>query len=267
MCAVAETAMARSGTLRYTMTKNLREKGKKIADKNWVLTAYDENSADGTTGATRATNQGQAAQTAELSGGKVNTLSSDKQESSTESSAAEAGGVEGESTDGGSAARSAVKRRALDTLNGGSALGSYDTGLRTSHQDPVVSFDDAAKIQQDLQNLASRYEQISKEHTFVGELSKALRLRNNGNHSNYGTFEAKNGAVVRIRISDHNAQVKNFDDAGYDNGISIVISRKRNNGMDHNGSAHIVEYFYNGYKLAKADGHPLAEIARSMQQQ
>ncbi len=90
-------------------------------------------------------------------------------------------------------------------------------------------------------------------------------MRNNGNHSNYGTFEAKNGAVVRIRISDHNAQVKNFDDAGYDNGISIVISRKRNNGMDHNGSAHIVEYFYNGYKLAKADGHPLAEIARSMQ--
>lgn len=69
-----------------TVRKNLREKGKKIADKNWVLTAYDENSADGTTGATRATNQGQAAQTAELSDGKVNTLSSDKQESSTESS-------------------------------------------------------------------------------------------------------------------------------------------------------------------------------------
>lgn len=25
----------------------LREKGKKIADKNWVLTAYDETTADG----------------------------------------------------------------------------------------------------------------------------------------------------------------------------------------------------------------------------
>ena len=30
-----------------TVRKNLREKGKKIADKNWVLTAYDETTADG----------------------------------------------------------------------------------------------------------------------------------------------------------------------------------------------------------------------------
>lgn len=30
-----------------TVRKNFREKGKKIADKNWVLTAYDETAADG----------------------------------------------------------------------------------------------------------------------------------------------------------------------------------------------------------------------------
>lgn len=30
-----------------TARKNLRNKGKKIADKNWVLTAYDETTADG----------------------------------------------------------------------------------------------------------------------------------------------------------------------------------------------------------------------------
>lgn len=30
-----------------TVRKNFREKGKKIADKNWVLTAYDETTADG----------------------------------------------------------------------------------------------------------------------------------------------------------------------------------------------------------------------------
>lgn len=96
-------------------------------------------------------------------------------------------------------------------------------------------------------------------------MSKALGLRNNGNHSNYGTFEAKNGTVVRIRISDHNSAVSNFDDAGYENGISIVVTRKPNEGINNNGTAHIVEYYYNGYKLAKAEGHPLAEIARSMQ--
>ena len=201
------------------MTKNLREKGKKIADKNWVLTAYDENSADGTTGATRATNQGQAAQTAELSGGKVNTLSSDKQESSTESSAAEAGGVEGESTDGGSAARSAAKRRALDTLNGGSAQPSNESELRSDdHQDSITRYDYSTKIQQNLEELAIALEERSRSgaiiRDYISTLSKALGLRNNGNHSNYGTFEAKNGTVVRIRISDHNSAVSNFDDAG-----------------------------------------------------
>ena len=161
---------------------------------------------------------------------------------------------------------SAAKRRALDTMNGGSAQQSNGTGLRTNHQDPVVSFDYVANIQKELGTLADKYDKIAKEHTFIGDLSKALGLRNNGNHSNYGTFEAKNGTIVRIRISDHNAEVKNFDDAGYDNGISIVVSRKANEGLNNNGEAHIVEYFYNGYKLAKADGHPLAEIARSMQQ-
>ncbi len=105
---------------------------------------------------------------------------------------------------------SVAKRRALDTLNGGNALQSDDTGLRTNHQDPIVSFDSAANIQKELETLADRYDNISKEHTFIGDLSKTLGLRNNGNHSNYGTFEAKNVSVVRIRISDHNAEVKNF---------------------------------------------------------
>lgn len=164
------------------------------------------------------------------------------------------------------ALRNAAKRRALDTFNGGNAQNSSDTGLRPSHQDPVVSFDDTANIQKELESLAKRYENISKEHTFIGDLARALGLRNNGNHSNYGTFEAKSGTEVRIRVSDHNAEVKNFADAGYDNGISIVISRKANAGLTNNGSAHIVEYYYNGYKLARADGHPLAEIARSLKQ-
>ena len=164
---------------------------------------------------------------------------------------------------------SAAKRRALDTLNGGSALQSNEAGSGSKdHQGSVTTFDTAAKIQLNLEKLASKYDKISNasEKTICGELSKALGLRNNGNYSNYGTFEAKNGSVVRIRVSDHNAQVKNFDDAGYDNGISIVVTRKANEGLDNNGEAHIVEYYYNGYKLAKADGHPLAEIARSLQQ-
>ncbi|WP_301345894.1 LPD38 domain-containing protein [uncultured Muribaculum sp.] len=162
---------------------------------------------------------------------------------------------------------SAAKRRALDTFAGASAKTSSKTGSgSTNHQGSVVKFEDSAKVLNNLDNLANKYDEIANASpkSFIGELSKALELHNNGNHSNYGSFETKNDLSLRIRVSDHNAEVKNFDDAGYDNGISIVISRKGNGGLMNNGDAHIVEYYYNGYKLAKADGHPLAEVARSL---
>ena len=43
---------------------------KKIADKNWILTAYDELSADGDVSAIAPNNQGQAARTTDNSRGK-----------------------------------------------------------------------------------------------------------------------------------------------------------------------------------------------------
>jgi hypothetical protein len=53
-----------------TIRKNYRENGKKIADKNWVLTAYDETSADNSTSAIAAVNQAQAAPGTDVSGDK-----------------------------------------------------------------------------------------------------------------------------------------------------------------------------------------------------
>ncbi len=143
---------------------------------------------------------------------------------------------------------------------------SNKAGLRTNHQDPVTSFESTTKIRENIDTLIRDCEENKvRPRNFAGVISSALALHNNGNNSNYGTFEAKNGTEVRIRISDHNAKAKNFDDAGYSKGISIVISRKPNQGIG-DGDAHIVEYYYNAYKLAKADGHPLAEIARSVKQ-
>ncbi len=145
---------------------------------------------------------------------------------------------------------------------------SNETGLRTNHQDPVISFEDGANIRKNIEILVKRYQENNDNKTwnFIGQLSSALNLRNNGNHSNYGTFRAKNGVEFRLRISDHNAASKNFDDAGYKDGLSIVVSRKPNKGIDNNGNAHITEYYYNAYKLSKAEGRPLADIARSLQQ-
>lgn len=42
-----DKAVFQIGNKIVTVRKNFREKGKKIADKNWVLTAYDEKTADG----------------------------------------------------------------------------------------------------------------------------------------------------------------------------------------------------------------------------
>ena len=53
----------KKGSKLVTIRKNVRENGKKIADKNWVLTAYDELSADGDVSAIAPVNQGQAART------------------------------------------------------------------------------------------------------------------------------------------------------------------------------------------------------------
>ena len=60
----------KKGSKLVTIRKNVRDKGKKIADKNWILTAYDELSADGDVSAIAPNNQGQAARTTDNSRGK-----------------------------------------------------------------------------------------------------------------------------------------------------------------------------------------------------
>ena len=57
-----------------------------------------------------------------------------------------------------------------------------------------------------------------------------------------------------------------MDNAGRNNAISIVVSPKPNEGVLDDGNAHVVEFYYDSIKLRKADGHPLAEIVRSIQQ-
>ena len=67
-------------------------------------------------------------------------------------------------------------------------------------------------------------------------------------------------------MADHNAHTSGFDYSGKDNGISIVISAKKNSGINNDGNAHIVEYYYDAIKLRRANGKPLADIVRAIQQ-
>lgn len=64
---------------KVTIRKNIREKGKKIADKNWVLTAYDLSASDGSSAIT-TTNQGEAAPATDKSASKDTAKTSDSQE-------------------------------------------------------------------------------------------------------------------------------------------------------------------------------------------
>ena len=49
-------------------------------------------------------------------------------------------------------------------------------------------------------------------------------------------------------------------------GISIVITSQKNNGITNDGDAHVTEYYYDAIKLRRADSKPLVEILKSVKQ-
>lgn len=146
-----------------------------------------------------------------------------------------------------------------------------DTALpedESSFKGTVISSIDGAKILRNLDNAIDDYQNVGDKgtKTFLGDLASALGSSDKDKSSQYATFETKNGQVVTIRESNHNATVSNFDNVGESNGISIVISRKPNKGITNDGDAHIVEFFYPDKALNKADGKPLVEILKSIKQ-
>ena len=166
-------------------------------------------------------------------------------------------------------------QRVLDMANGKERLsGKQKRALETAsvsqnekHQPTVVSSADGAKVLKELDKTKDKYEnQSNRSKTFIGDVAKALGARRHGSSSEYATFETKNGKIVTIRLSSHNAKVSNFDNNEEADGISIVVSARQSNGIDNDGNAHITEFYYNAIKLRRADGKPLAEIVRSIKQ-
>ena len=151
----------------------------------------------------------------------------------------------------------AKQKRALETASLGNAPRSLT----------VVSSATGAKILKSIDKLVESLEKSATQpKTFIGDVAKALGASRFGSGSEYATFETVNGDVVTIRLANHNAHVSGFNHNGKDNGISIVISPKPNEGLINDGDAHIVEFYYDSIKLRRADGKPLAEIVRSIKQ-
>lgn len=162
----------------------------------------------------------------------------------------------GETKDGG-VRFSAKQKRALETASLVNATRSLT----------VVSSATGAKILNSIDKLVESLEKSATQpKTFIGNVAKALGASRFGSGSEYATFETKNGDIVTIRLANHNAHVSGFDHNGKDNGISIVISPKPNEGITNDGNAHITEFYYDSIKLRRAEGKPLAEIVRSIKQ-
>lgn len=112
----------------------------------------------------------------------------------------------------------------------------------------IVSSADGAKILNGLDNLVNKCENSTTQpKTFIGDVVDALgipREKFKDKSSRYATIETKNGKIVTIRISDHNATASNLDVNGQEDAISIVVTNKPNAGITNDGDAHIVEYYY-----------------------
>ena len=165
-------------------------------------------------------------------------------------------------------------QKVLDMVNGGLSKAqkrALETAVpedNSSFKATVVSSADGAKVLKNLDTLKQKLDNLTKNNTkpFFSEVAKALGAKKHGSNSQYATFETKNGNIVTIRLADHNAKVSTFDNHGENEGISIVISRKQNEGINNDGNAHIVEFFYSDKAINKAEGKPLADIVRAIQQ-
>ena len=150
---------------------------------------------------------------------------------------------------------SAKQKRALETAT----IADKSTNNAT-----VVSSAAGAKVQKNLGALADSYKKRpNKVRGFITDLSRSLDLEQY-EASQYGTFITENDKTVTIRVSNHNARVSNFDRNGEIDGISIVISSHGNKGLNNDGNAHIVEFFYSKQSLERSEGKPLADIIRSV---
>lgn len=164
----------------------------------------------------------------------------------------------GETKDDG-ARFSAKQKKALETVS---------FSQNESYQQTAISSADGAKVLKKLDTLAERYtnSSVTNEKTFIGEVANSLGIYAPDRSSKYASFETKNGKVVTIRLSNHNAKASNFDMNNEADGISIVVSPKKNESITNDGNAHVTEFYYDSIKLRRADGKPLAEIVRSIKQ-
>ena len=142
-------------------------------------------------------------------------------------------------------AKMQAKKRALETASVTSV---------EAQQPTVISSADDVKVLKNLDKLVDDFEKLSNQSKFFTiAVAQALGAKRHNSKSEYATFKTKNGRIVTSRLADHNAAVSNFDLRGELDGVSIVVSSKKNLGIKNDGVAYVVEYYYDAIKLRRAD--------------
>ena len=147
-----------------TLRKNFRVKGKKIADKNWILTAYNENAADNTS-AISGINQGQAAPTTAISADKGNANSSDVQ--------AKSGKGAKFSLQGGRSIADKYEKR-VNTKGKGGALHLSKFNFMEAWQDEMRALKEVQRIiEQEYDIVLESYEDAYMAENAMSSIAKA----------------------------------------------------------------------------------------------
>ena len=129
----------------------------------------------------------------------------------------------------------------------------------------AVSSDLLAKVEK----LKGIYNKRDSKRTrgFITDVSRELNLTKDGS-SHYRTFSTPLGDIT-LRVSNHNSKLKEFEDRYEDEGVSIVISRKKNKRIDRTdstGKSHVDEFFYPKQGLERLQGRPLVQILESIEE-
>ena len=106
-----------------------------------------------------------------------------------------------------------------------------------------------------------------KTRGFITDIARELNLTKDG-PSHYRTFPTALGDVT-LRVSNHNSSLKEFELRNENEGVSIIISAKKNKKIDRTGStgkSHVDEFFYPKQSLERSQGRPLVQILESIEE-
>ena len=129
----------------------------------------------------------------------------------------------------------------------------------------AVSSDLFAKIDK-LKEIYNRRDS-KRTRGFITDIARELDLTKDGS-SHYRAFSTPLGDIT-LRVSNHNSKLKEFEERHEDEGVSIVISRKKNKKIDRKdstGKSHIDEFFYPKQSLERSQGRPLVQILESIEE-